>query len=405
MFRKRQTPIQRPSLGLCMRLKNKNFLPSPVRSRVVLQTVKKRDFDYTGYAAIHPSRSEGSSSEMIRSSVSSGLETTSRSRAGVARQRVGLVKQTTLGDRIVVDGIGVHSGRPARVILHPADANSGYLFLRTGLAGGRERLIEGRFDSVRQTELCTVIGSECGATVSTVEHLLAALAGLGVDNALIEIDGPELPILDGSSRVFVEAIDQVGVVPQSANRKVVKVLKPVRVEHGRSYAELIPGGNTLSLEVEIAFDTPVIGRQMRTLEVSPARFRSEIAAARTFGFMKDVEKLWKAGFALGASLDNTVAIGEDCVVNPEGLRFADEFVRHKILDAVGDLALAGHMLRGTYRAFCPGHKLNFMMLQQLFSDRSAYAIVDATTSRRDVSRELGHGELSAAAPAYGPNTR
>ena len=315
------------------------------------------------------------------------------------------MKQTTLGDRIVVDGIGVHSGRPARVILHPADANSGYLFLRTGLAGGRERLIEGRFDSVRQTELCTVIGSECGATVSTVEHLLAALAGLGVDNALIEIDGPELPILDGSSRVFVEAIDQVGVVPLAANRKVVKVLKPVRVEHGRSYAELIPGGASLKLEVEIAFDTPVIGRQARTFDVSPARFRSEISAARTFGFMSDVEKLWKAGFALGASLDNTVAIGEDRVVNPEGLRFADEFVRHKILDAVGDLALAGYMIRGTYRAFCPGHKLNFMMLQQLFSDRSAYAIVDATTARREVSRDLGHGELAAPVAAYGPNTR
>ncbi|MCA0422885.1 MAG: UDP-3-O-acyl-N-acetylglucosamine deacetylase [Proteobacteria bacterium] len=318
---------------------------------------------------------------------------------------MGLVKQTTLGDRIVVDGIGVHSGRPARVILHPADANSGYVFLRTGLAGGRERLIEARFGAVRQTELCTVIGSDCGATVSTVEHCLAALAGLGVDNALIEIDGPELPILDGSSRVFVEAIDQVGVVPLSANRKVLKVLKPVRVENGRSYAELVPGGNTLSLDVEIAFDTPVIGRQARSFDLTPGRFRSEISAARTFGFMKDVEMLWKAGFALGASLENTVAVGDDRVINPEGLRFADEFVRHKILDAVGDLALAGYMLRGTYRAFCPGHKLNVMMLQKLFDDRSAYAIVDATTARRDISRETGHGELVAPAPAFGPHTR
>jgi len=320
-------------------------------------------------------------------------------------RRTGHVKQTTLGDRIVVDGVGVHSGRPARVILHPADANTGYLFLRTGLAGGRERLIEARYGAVKQTELCTVIGSDCGATVSTTEHCLAALAGLGVDNALIEIDGPELPILDGSSRLFVEAIEQVGVVPLSTNRKVVKILKPVRVENGRSFAELLPGGPALRLEVEILFDTPVVGRQARNFTVSPDGFRDEIAAARTFGFMKDVEALWKAGFALGASLENTVAIGDGCVVNPEGLRFADEFVRHKILDAVGDLALAGHMIRGTYRAFCPGHKLNVMMLQQLFSDRSNYAIVDATTSRRESVREMGYGELPAPLPVFGPNTR
>lgn len=314
------------------------------------------------------------------------------------------MKQTTLGDRIVVDGAGVHSGRPARVVLHPADADTGYLFLRTGLSEGRERLIEGKYSSVRQTELCTVIGADCGASVSTVEHCLAALAGMGVDNALIEIDGPELPILDGSSRLFVDAIDQVGVVSLSANRKVIKVLKPIRIENGASYAELVPGNTpSLRLEVEIAFDTPVIGRQARTFDLSADAFRNEISSARTFGFMRDVERLWKAGFALGASLENTVAIGEDKVVNPEGLRFADEFVRHKILDAVGDLSLAGMAIRGTYRAFSPGHKLNFMMLEKLFSDRSNYAIVEG--GRRESYRELGHGELAAPAPAFGPNTR
>lgn len=393
---------QRPMLGLCNLFGNAVTSTGVTRSRLVLQTVRKRDFDYNSYAVIHPSGPDGGTGEAIRPVAPPATSPPERERA---RQRMNAVKQTTLGDRIVVDGIGVHSGRPARVVLHPADANTGYVFLRTGLAGGRERLIEARFGAVRQTELCTVIGSECGATVSTVEHCLAALAGLGVDNALIEIDGPELPILDGSSRVFVEAIDQVGVVPLAANRKVVKVLKPVRVENGRSFAELLPGGTTLSLEVEIAFDTPVIGRQSRTFDVTPGRFRSEISAARTFGFMKDVEMLWKAGFALGASLENTVAVGEDRVINPEGLRFADEFVRHKILDAVGDLALAGHMIRGTYRAFCPGHKLNVMMLQKLFEDRTAYAIVDATTARREVGRELGHGEMAAAAPVFGPNTR
>ncbi len=371
----------------------------------MLQSVRKRDFASARYTGIHHAvvawfkAPEGAKLLAISDSADDpkGSE--------VPKRRTWLVKQTTLGDRIVVDGIGVHSGRPARIILHPADANSGLIFLRTGLAGGRERLIEARYDAVRQTELCTVIGSDCGATVSTVEHLLAALAGLGVDNVLIEIDGPELPILDGSARVFVDAIDQVGIVSLSASRRVIKVLKPVRIENGRSFAELVPGGSTLKLDVEIAFDTPVIGRQARSFEVSPARFRSEIADARTFGFMSDVEKLWKAGFALGASLENTVAIGDDRVVNPEGLRYADEFVRHKILDAVGDLALAGHAIHGTYRAFCPGHKLNFMMLEALFADRSAYAIIDGSSRREPVSRELGHGELMAASPTYSPDVR
>lgn len=375
------------------------------RGGFVLQSVAKRDLGMRAYESIshvvsrEPTGDSRSGSAKVRPA---GVQVHVVEQA--LKHRTGQVKQTTLGDRIVVDGIGVHSGRPARVILHPADADTGYLFLRTGLADGRERLIEARYGAVKQTELCTIIGADCGASVSTVEHCLSALAGLGVDNALIEIDGPELPILDGSARLFVDAIDQVGVVSLSAKRKVVKVLRPVRVENGRSYAELLPGGTTLKFDVEIAFDSEVIGRQARTFELTPDRFRTEIASARTFGFMRDVEKLWKAGFALGASLENTVAVGEDKVVNPEGLRFADEFVRHKILDAVGDLALAGLPLRGTYRAFSPGHKLNVMMLDKLFSDRANYAIVDGV-ARRDVVREHGHGELATPVPAFGPNTR
>lgn len=308
------------------------------------------------------------------------------------------VKQTTLADHVVIEGIGVHSNRPARVVLHPADANSGITFLRTNLPNGRERLIEGRHTSVRNTELCTVIGDDSGATISTIEHLMSALAGLGIDNVLIEVNGPEMPILDGSSRLFVQAIDQVGLAEQNAPRRMVKVLKPVKVELGNAVAELLPSAGGFRLDVEIAFPSAVIGRQAYGFDLSADRYRREIAGARTFGFMRDVERLWKAGLALGASLENTVAVGEDGVVNPEGLRFPNEFVRHKVLDAIGDLALAGYAIQGQYKAFCPGHKLNTMILDALFADRTAYAIVEPM--RRSVR---GVGEMLQPLAAYAPD--
>lgn len=308
------------------------------------------------------------------------------------------MKQTTLRDRVQLDGFGVHSGSSVRMVLHPADASSGICFLRTGLPGGRERIIEAKQSAVSATELCTVIGQANDATVATIEHLMAALAGLAIDNVLVEIDGPEVPILDGSAAVFVNAIDQVGTVTQTANRKVIKVVKPVRVELGRSWAELRPADRGFNLDVEIDFDSPLIGRQRRTLDLSPTAFRRDLARARTFGFMRDVERLWKANLALGASLENTVAIGEDRILNPEGLRFADEFVRHKMLDAVGDLALAGGALQAGYRAYCPGHKMNFLVLEALLSDRSAYVVADARPRRT-----TGHADLGVPVPAYGPD--
>jgi UDP-3-O-[3-hydroxymyristoyl] N-acetylglucosamine deacetylase len=306
------------------------------------------------------------------------------------------VKQTTLADQICVEGVGVHSGRPARVVLHPAEAYTGIVFLRTNLPNSRERQIVLRNGVVKNTDLCTVIGDESGATISTVEHLMSALAGLGVDNVTVEVDGPEMPILDGSARLFVDAIDQVGLRTLAAPRKVIKILKPVRASLGSAFAELLPRSEGFRLDVEISFPDAVIGRQAYGFDLTPARYRAEISSARTFGFMRDVERLWKAGLALGASLENTVAVGEDKVVNPEGLRFSDEFVRHKILDAIGDLAIAGHTIQGHFKGFCPGHKLNAMVLDALFADRSAYALVDA--SRQPVRSNVGLSQ--PAAPAY-----
>jgi UDP-3-O-[3-hydroxymyristoyl] N-acetylglucosamine deacetylase len=305
-------------------------------------------------------------------------------------------KQTTLRSRAIVTGSGVHSNAPVRLKLHPADANSGISFLRTGLPDNNDRLIEAVWSQVSMTELCTVIGQGDGATISTVEHLLAALSGLGLDNVLIEVDGPEVPIMDGSAADFVEAIDQAGIVQLDAPRKFLKILKPVRVEHGRAFSELRPAEQGFRLEVEIDFAAGVIGRQKKVIELNGDSFRRDLARARTFGFLRDVERLWKAGFALGASLDNTVALDDERVLNPGGLRFGDEFVRHKTLDAVGDLALAGAPIIGAYRSFCGGHKMNVAVLEALFADRSAYAFTELQPKRE---RMMG-GHYFATSAAY-----
>ncbi len=258
--------------------------------------------------------------------------------------------QTTLRAPVTLTGIGVHSGDDVRLVLHPAEADHGVAFLRTGLPNGRDRLIDASHVAVTATELCTVIGDRESGAVATIEHLMSALFGLGVDNVLVEIDGTEVPILDGSAAPFVAAIESVGVTSVEAPRRYIRVKRTVRVEQGNAFSELRPNDRGFRLDVEIDFPCSIIGRQRKVYELSPSSYRREISRARTFGFMRDVERLWKAGFALGASLENTVAVGEDAVINPEGLRYADEFVRPKLLDAVGDLSLAGLPLLGTYRS-------------------------------------------------------
>jgi UDP-3-O-[3-hydroxymyristoyl] N-acetylglucosamine deacetylase len=283
-------------------------------------------------------------------------------------------EQTTLGASISIAGIGVHNGAPVRITLFPAPAGTGIQFRRTISSTGTSRTFRAHVDHVGQTELCTVLGTEEGGRVSTVEHLLAALRGLSVDNAVVAIDNDEMPIVDGSSRAFVEAIDTVGVVKLSAPRSVLVVRKPVRVENGRSWAELLPYAKGFRLEVEIDFTNPTIGRQAVVMDLTPKSFRRELSYARTFGFMQDFEKLSALGLARGSSLDNTVVLDGERVLNPDGLRARDEFVRHKALDAVGDLALAGLPIKGLYRSYCGGHKLNVAMVRALYADPTAFAI-------------------------------
>jgi UDP-3-O-[3-hydroxymyristoyl] N-acetylglucosamine deacetylase len=314
-------------------------------------------------------------------------------------------RQITLCDQVAISGIGVHSGLPVTLTLHPADPNSGIIFVRSGRQGRYEREVRADVHAVTATEFQTVLGDASGPLVCTSEHVLAAIRGLGIDNVIVELDGPEAPIGDGSAAPFVVAIDQVGTVMQSAPRRYLQILKPVRVtQKDGSYGELRPYAKGFRLEAEIDFEHPLIGRQSFALDIEPQAFRRELSRARTFGFMRDVAKLWSAGFALGASFENTLVVTENRVLNPDGLRFADEFVRHKALDAIGDLALAGAPLLGAYRTVRGGHKLNHAVLSALMTDPDAWTIVDGgeQPARRVVR---GYAEVSGglAAAAYGPD--
>ena len=311
-------------------------------------------------------------------------------------------RQTTLREQVTLSGIGIHSGSPVTLTLHPAEADTGIVFLRCGAAGQADRELSANFRSVTATEFATVLGDHSGPAVSTTEHVLAALYGLGVDNAVVEVDGPEVPIMDGSAEPFVAAIDHVGIETLPTPRRYIQVLKPVKVGKNGCYGELRPHLRGLRLETEIEFDHPLIGCQTLAVEVEPDVFRRDLARARTFGFMRDVAKLWSAGYALGASFENTVVAADNRILNAEGMRFPDECVRHKAVDAIGDLALAGAPLIGAYHSVRGGHKLNHAVVSALMADPSAWTYVEMPEVAR---RARGHAELAPglAAPAYGPD--
>jgi UDP-3-O-[3-hydroxymyristoyl] N-acetylglucosamine deacetylase len=310
-------------------------------------------------------------------------------------------RQTTLDREVVLKGIGVHSGAEVSLILHPAEANTGYNFYVE--SGARAIQIPGDFRAVSNLTLCTVLSGADGTTIATVEHLLAALRGLGVDNAAIEVDGNEVPIMDGSAEPFTDAIEEAGLRELDAPRRYIKVLRPIQVKDGTSTGEIFPY-NGFRLDIEIDFASAFIGRQRLDLDLTPSSFK-KICRARTFGFMKDVKQLWAAGRALGSSLENTVAIGDDRVLNPEGLRYPDEFVRHKTLDAIGDLALAGAPILGLYRSYRGGHRLNSMMLHALYENKGAWTVVE-TAEKPHYHHVAPRADFGAAfaAPNYAPET-
>jgi UDP-3-O-[3-hydroxymyristoyl] N-acetylglucosamine deacetylase len=283
--------------------------------------------------------------------------------------------QRTLAKAVECSGIGVHSGAKVNMRLIPAEADTGIVFFRTDLLNGA-RTIPARWDHVVDTRLCTVLGNDHGGKVGTVEHLMAALHACGVDNVTIEIDGGEVPVMDGSSESFVFLIEVAGTVAQAAPKRVLEILAPVEVEHNGKTARLLPA-DAQSYNVTIAFDRAPIKTQSCDLTLTPANFKGQISRARTFGFFEEAEQLQKMGLARGGSLDNAIIIKGDSILNEGGLRYDNEFARHKVLDAVGDLALAGMPIRGRFEGYCCGHALNNQLLRALFATPSAWRMVNA----------------------------
>ena len=285
--------------------------------------------------------------------------------------------QKSLNVPVRFDGVGLHSGQPVSMTVYPAAANFGIQFNRTDVSG-HSRILA-RWDYVEtETRLCTKLLNTAGLSVSTVEHVMAALAGCGIHNALIDISGPEVPILDGSSKPFVEAFLKAGLKTQIAPVGVIKVLKRVSVQNGESIATLEPM-NGFEIDFQIEFDDPAIGHQAKTLCMSNGSFVRELCDSRTFCRQTDVDAMRAAGLALGGSLENAVVIDHDKVLSPGGLRHSDEAVRHKMLDALGDLYLAGAPLLGRYTGFRAGHALTNQLLRAVFSDPEAFEFVTCTT--------------------------
>lgn len=307
--------------------------------------------------------------------------------------------QRTLRAPIGCTGIGLHSGRKVELTLRPAPENHGIVFVR------RDRpdapAIPARWDHVIETRRNTTLGSAGvpETSVGTVEHLMAALAGCGVDNAIVELDGPEVPAMDGSAAPFVFLIECAGLLPQVAARQVIEVLRPISVAEGNASVTLLPDPSPWpTLDMEIDFPSSAVRRQARSVRLTPGAFKAELARARTFGFAEEIDALREAGLALGGSLDNAVVLRGATVLNAGGLRFADEFVRHKLLDLVGDLALAGAPIRARVVARRAGHRLNVLALRGLFAAAANYRVVPllaASAARDGMSAPLA---AAAAAP-------
>ena len=283
------------------------------------------------------------------------------------------VWQTTLTREAKLSGIGLHSGRKVSMRLRPAAADTGIVFIRTDVAED-EAVIPALCASVCDVTLSSKIGNRFGHVVGTVEHLMAAFAGLRIDNAIVEIDAPEVPIMDGSAAPFVKLIERAGTRELNASRRVVRIKRPVRVENGDSYCELLPDNETV-FEAEIDFESNAIGRQTYEMKLDDNGFDADVVKARTFCMLHQVEAMHEAGLALGGSIENAVVVDGDEVMNEEGLRSEREFVQHKLLDAVGDLYLTGLHLMGRYRGYKSGHALHHKLLSALFDSKDAFELV------------------------------
>jgi UDP-3-O-[3-hydroxymyristoyl] N-acetylglucosamine deacetylase len=278
-------------------------------------------------------------------------------------------QQHTLAREVVLSGIGVHSAAQVNLKIEPAAPGAGIQFIRSDVA--ENNVIPANYDSVSNTQFCTVLENAHGVSVSTVEHVMAALRGLGIDNAVVTVDGPEMPIMDGSSAPFIAAMDAVGTVEQNAPRDVLRILRPVRVENGSAFASIEPG-RASEFGFQIDYPGTAIGTQRFEVTLVNGNFRHDIAGARTFGLKEDVTRLHAMGLGKGGSLENAIVVDGEEILNDDGLRFNDEFVRHKVLDAIGDMYLAGAPILGRYIGHRAGHTLNNQLLRAVFADARNY---------------------------------
>lgn len=285
-----------------------------------------------------------------------------------------MICQTTIARATAISGIGLHTGQRINMTLRPAEAGTGIVFHRK--TGDRLVTIEATSANVVDTRLATVLGKG-DVRISTVEHLLSALAAYGLDNLHIDIDGPEVPIMDGSAAPFASIIEEAGQRQLAKSRKFLAIRQPVSVIDGEKRVTIIPS-RFFRVTFDIAFQHPCIALQQRSVKVSPATFRRDLAPARTFGFLRDVEMLKAAGLALGGSLENAIVVDDERILNPEGLRFQDEFVRHKILDAIGDLSLIGYPILGHVRAFKAGHDVNHQLVEKILATPESWQLLEFT---------------------------
>ena len=293
--------------------------------------------------------------------------------------------QQTIKSKIQVHGVGLHSGQSITMVLRPAEADRGIVFLRTDIEN-KDNRIAALWGNVVDTRLCTVIGNKDGITVGTIEHLMAALRGCGIDNLIIEINGPEVPVMDGSAMPFVTLIEKAGTVAQSRPRRAIKVLKEITVEENGKRVSLKPAQGSI-FGGEINFDHPDIGAQRFETKLLNGNFKHDLADSRTFGFLHEVEYMRSQGLALGGSLENAIVLDKDKVMNPDGLRHSDEFIRHKLLDAIGDLYLAGGPIIGAYEGAKAGHAMNNALLHALFADDEAWEITTLYVDMAELEAE------------------
>lgn len=307
-----------------------------------------------------------------------------------------MIPQRTLKNSIHCSGIGLHSGARVNMTLHAAAPNVGIVFRRTDLPGGPLE-VPATWEHAIETPLCTTLadgmrGSD-GPKISTIEHLMSAFVGCGIDNAVVELDGPEVPVMDGSAAPFVFLIECAGTSTQDAPRRVIEILKDVSVSDSDRFTSFSPASG-MSVDYEIEFDNPVVGRQAWSMQVTESTYKRDIARARTFGFLHEVDHMRAMGLARGGSLDNAIVIDGDRILNAGGLRYENEFIRHKVLDLIGDLLLAGGPVIGLTRGFRAGHALTLRLLQALFADREAWSW-----------REMAESDLGQAMGAATPPAR